>query len=246
MQELKAKPRTELGKKTNAIRRAGFLPAVIYGEGVPSQSIAVLYKDFEKVYKEAGESTLVKLDVDGKSYNVLIHDITHHPLKGTSLHADFYAVRMDKEIRTKVLVVFVGESPAVKSEGGILVKVLKEIEVEALPQNLPHELKADLSRLDTIQSRLLVKDIPLPEGVKVHVDPEEVVALVEPPRTDEELATELEVKPAEGVVEVVTEQEVKRAERAAKGEAVEEKTEKSATASASAKAMADKKAKADK
>lgn len=234
MTELKAKSRTELGRKVGALRRAGFLPAVIYGEGVPSQSIAVLYKDFEKVYKEAGESTLVKLDVDGKAYNVLIHDIAHHPLKGTSLHADFYAVRMDKEIRAKVLVEFIGESPAVKSEGGILVKVLKEIEVEALPQNLPHELKADLSKLDILQSRLLVKDIPLPEGVKVHVDPEEVVALVEPPRTDEELATELEIKPAEGVQEVVTEQEVKRAEKAAKGDSVGEETEKSAIAKAKA------------
>lgn len=230
MTELKAKSRTELGRKVGALRRAGFLPAVIYGEGVPSQSIAVLHKDFEKAYKKAGESTLVKLDVDGKAYNVLIHDITYDPLKGTSLHADFYAVRMDKEIRTKVPVEFVGESLAVKNDGGILVKVLQEIEVEALPQDLPHELKADLSRLDTLQSRLLVKDIPLPQGVKIHIDPEEVVALVEAPRTDEDLAAELETKPAEGVVEVATEQEVKRAEKAAKGEAVGEETEKSAAA----------------
>ena len=234
MTELKAKSRTELGRKVGALRRAGFLPAVIYGEGVPSQSIAVLHKDFEKAYKKAGESTLVKLDVDGKAYNVLIHDITYDPLKGTSLHADFYAVRMDKEIRTKVPVEFVGESLAVKNDGGILVKVLQEIEVEALPQDLPHELKADLSLLDTLQSRLLVKDIPLPQGVKIHIDPEEVVALVEAPRTDEELAAELETKPAEGIAEVVTEQEVKRAEKAAKGEAAGEETEKSAVAKAKA------------
>jgi large subunit ribosomal protein L25 len=246
MVELKAKSRTELGKKAGALRRAGFLPAVIYGEGVPSQSIAVAYKDFEKAYKKAGESTIVKLDVDGKAYNVLIHDITYDPLKGTSLHADFYAVRMDKEIRTKVPVEFIGESSAVKNDGGILVKVVQEIEVEAFPQDLPHELKADLSLLDTLQSRILVKDIALPKGVKIHIDPEEVVALVESPRTDEELASELEVKPDEGVAEVLTEQDAKRAEKVAKGEAVGEKTEKSAVAPASAKATADKKAKADK
>ena len=234
MTELKAKSRTELGRKVNALRREGFLPAVVYGEGVLPQSIAVSYRDFEKAYREAGESTLVRLEVDGKPYSVLIHDIDHDPLRGTPLHADFYAVRMDKEIRIKVPVEFSGESPAVKNFGGILVKVLQEIEVEALPQNLPHELKADLSRLDTLQSRLLVKDIPLPQGVKIHIDPEEVVALVEPPRSDAELVAELETKPAEGVVEVATEQEVKRAEKAAKGEAVEEETEKSAAAKAKA------------
>ncbi len=216
MVELKAKARNELGRKVGALRRAGFLPAVVYGEGVSSQSIAVLYKEFEKVFKEAGESTLIKLEVDGKPYNVLIHDITRDPLKGYPLHADFYAVRLDKEIRARVPIEFAGESPAVKNEGGILVKVVQEIEVEALAQNLPHGLRADLSLLDTINSRLLVKDISLPQGVKVHVDLEEVVALVEPPRSKEELAAELVEKPTEAVAEVVTEQEAKRAEEAEK------------------------------
>jgi large subunit ribosomal protein L25 len=229
VQELKAKPRIELGKKVNALRRAGFLPAVVYGEGVFAQSITIAHKDFEKAYKEAGESTLLKLEVDGKEYNVLIHDITYDAIKGTPLHADFYAVRMDKEIRIKVPVKFSGDSPAVKSEGGILVKVIQEVEVEALPQDLPHELTADLSRLDTLQSRLLIKDISLPKGVKILVDLEEVVALVEPPRTDEELAAELEVKPAEGVVQVLTEQEVKRAEKATKEVVAENESGKSAT-----------------
>lgn len=216
MVELKAKPRTELGKKVRALRRAGFLPAVVYGDGVSSQPIAVLYKDFEKVFKEAGESTLIKLEVDGKPYNVLIHDISRDPLSGYPLHADFYAVRLDKEIRASVPIEFIGESPAVKNEGGILVKVVQEVEVEALPQNLPHGLTADLSVLQTINSRFLVKDISLPQGVKVHADPEEVVALIEPPRSEEEMAAELAEKPAEAVAEVVTEQEAKRAEEAEK------------------------------
>lgn len=216
MTELKAKTRNELGRNVGTLRRAGFLPAVVYGEGVSSLPITILYKEFERVFKEAGESTLIKLEVDGKPYNVLIHDISRDPLKGYALHADFYAVRLDKEIRARVPVEFAGESPAVKNEGGILVKVVQEIEVEALPQNLPHWLKADLSLLDTINSRLLVKDIPLPQGVKVHVDLEEVVALVEPPRSKEELAAELVEKPEEAVAEVVTEQEAKRAEDAEK------------------------------
>lgn len=223
MTELKAKPRTELGRKVNALRKAGFLPAVLYGEGVPSQSIEVPYKDFEKAFKEAGESTLVKLEVEGKPYNVLIHDISFDPLKGYPLHADFYAVRMDKELRTKVSVEFIGESSAVKNEGGVLVKVVQEIEVEALPQNLPHDLKADLSLLSTLGSRIFVKDISLPAGVKVIADPEEVICLVEAPRSEEELAALEQAPVAEAQIEVKTEQEIKRAEKA-----VEEETEKAA------------------
>lgn len=221
MQELKAKPRTELGKKTNALRRAGFLPAVVYGEGVKSQSISVPYRDFEKAYKEAGESTLLKLDVDGKAYNVLIHDIKNDPLKGTPLHADFYAVRLDKAIRTKVSIEFFGESPAVKNDGGILVKVMQEIEIEALPQDLPHGLRADLSSLETFESKIFVKNILLPKGVKSLAGSDEIIALVEPPRSEEELTAMAQAPTSEVPTEVKTEQELKRE---AKGEekAVEE------------------------
>src|SRR3989344_7443223 len=215
MVELKAKPRIELGKKTNALRRAGFLPAVVYGDKVPAQPIQVSYKDFEKTYREAGESTLVSLDVNGKKFNVLIYDVSHDALTWKPLHVDFYAGRMDKEIRTKVPIEFIGESLAVKNEGGILVKVMQEIEVEALPQDLPHGLKADLSGLSAFKARILVKDISLPKGVKVISDPEETVVLVEAPRSEEELAAIKEVPATEAApVEVKTEREVKKEVRA--------------------------------
>lgn len=226
MIELQAKPRIELGRKSNALRRAGFLPAVVYGEGIKSQSIAVTFKDFAKAYKEAGESTLVKLDVDGILLNVLIHDVTNDPIKGTPLHADFYAVRMDKAIRAKIHVEFIGESPAVKNEAGILVKIMQEIEVEALPQDLPHELRADLSGLAALESRILVKDIIFPKGVKAIADLEEIVVLVEAPRSEEELASLKETPVVEAApAEVKTEQEVKK-ELKEKEAAAEEKVEK--------------------
>lgn len=209
--ELKAKPRTELGKKVNALRRAGFLPAVVYGEGIPSQPISVSYKDFEKAYSKAGESTLIELDVEGKPYNVLIHDITRDPLKGHPLHADFYAVQMDKTIRAKVPLIFLGESPAVKNEGGILVKVVQELEIEALPSDLPRGLNIDTNTLETIGSKILVKDVAVPEGVKIIAAKEEVIVLIEAPRSAEELATLKEKPVVEAVAEVVTEQEEKRA-----------------------------------
>ena len=122
---------------------------------------------------------------------------------------------MDKEIRTKVPIEFIGESLAVKNEGGILVKVMQEIEVEALPQDLPHGLKADLSGLSAFKARILVKDISLPKGVKVISDPEETVVLVEAPRSEEELAAIKEVPATEAApVEVKTEREVKKEVRA--------------------------------
>ena len=225
--ELKAESRTLVGKQVKNLRAKGFLPAVVYGEGIPAQSIVISKLQFEKAYAEAGESTIVTLDVDGKPYNVLIQDIAHDAVTGVPLHADFYAVRMDKLLRAKVPVEFIGESLAVKGESGILVKVLQELEVEALPKDLPHFLKADLSILATLGSRLFVKDITPPAGVKILADSGDVVVLVEAPRSEEQIAKLGEVAVAEPV-EVKTEREVKveaKAEaKAAEGEA-EVKTE---------------------
>ena len=225
MHQLKAQPRQELGKKVKSLRKKGLLPAVVYGEGVSSQPIAVSYKDFERAYQEAGESTLVTLELGEKSYNVLIHEISRDPLKGVPIHTDFYAVRMDKEIRVSVPLVFAGESPAVENEGGVLIKVVQELEVEALPQNLPHELAVDLSRLVALESRLTVADIPVPSGVKVLADADEVVVVIEKPRSEEELKALEQAPVAEAAPEVKTEQELKReAAKAQKGEETE-KTE---------------------
>lgn len=209
MQKISAKSREIFGKRVKILRKEGFLPAVVYGEGVPSRPISVLYKDFDKTYREAGESTLVGLEVEEKPYNVLIHDIAYDPLKGIPLHADFYAVRMDKLIRTKIPIEFFGESLAVKNEGGILVKVTQELEIEAFPKDLPRSLRMDISSLVGLESKLFVKDIVVPAGVKILVDIEDIVVLVEPPRSEEEL-TALEKVPEAAISEVKTEKEVKK------------------------------------
>jgi len=213
VQELKAKQRTELGKQVNALRRSGFLPAVVYGEGVNSQSISISSKDFEKAYKAAGESTLLALDLEGKKYNVLIYDVAYDPLRGCPVHADFYAVRMDKTIRTKVAIEFIGDAPAVKNFGGIPVKVMQEVEVEAFPQDLPHSLRADLSALTELRAKLFIRDIRVPQGVTLHINPEEIIFLVEAPRSDEELA-QLKEAPISEATEVLTEQDVKKTQAA--------------------------------
>ncbi|TSC67623.1 MAG: large subunit ribosomal protein L25 [Parcubacteria group bacterium Gr01-1014_66] len=216
MQELKAKPREVRGKKVKQLRQQSMLPAVLYGEGVPSQSLSLSYSDFEKVYRSAGESSLLKLDVDGTAYNVLIHDVAHHALHGKPIHADFYAVRMDRPIRVKIPITFLGESPAVKNEGGILVKVMHELEVEALPTNLPHQLDADLNALMEVGSHLTVRDLVIPQDVRVDAGLEEIIAVVEAPKTADELTAEKETSGE--VIDVKTEREEKMAQKAQKEE----------------------------
>jgi len=221
MTELNAQSRTILGTKVKTLRTKGLLPAVLYGEGIESKAIATSFVDFERAFRAAGESTLVTLNVDGKPYNVLIHDVAYHPIKGQPIHADFYAVRMDKAIIATVPLQFVGESGAVKTEGGILVKVMHEMEVEALPKDLPHELHVDLALLAALDSKVFVKDIKLPNGVEATADGDEIIALIETPRSAEEI--EALDQGAGEVAEVKTEAEEKRAVKEAEKEKIEEK-----------------------
>lgn len=202
MQQLTGQSRAQLGKSVKTLRAGGFLPGVVYGEGVPSQAVAVSFKEFMKTLSAAGESTLITLQIDKKPFNVLIHDVSYDPVSDLPIHADFHAVRMDKLIRTHVPLEFVGESPAVKNDGGVLVRVVQELEVEALPQNLPHELTIDLSSLATIGSTLHVKDIVLPAGVTLLAEPDETIAVVDAPRSEEAIA-ELSQAPVAASPELV-------------------------------------------
>lgn len=205
---LEAKTRTETGKAAKNLRNQGFLPAVVYGAKTAAQAISVGMKEFKKALTDAGESTLVNLKVDGKDLNVLIHDVALDPVKDLPLHADFLAVEMDKEVHTKVEIEFVGESAAVKNEGGILVKVMHDIEVSALPKDLPHSIQVDVSKMGAIGDRMFVSDLSVP-NVKFLVPMDEVVALIDAPRTEEELKAELESAPA-ATVQVETEAEAKK------------------------------------
>lgn len=215
MAELNAEKRTAVGNGLRELRAAGMLPAVIYGEGVESLPLAVARKDFDKIFREAGETGVVTLKIaGGGEYNALIHEVAEDPMTLEPIHADFYAVRMDKPLEAKIPLVFTGESPAVKNEQGILVKILHELEVKALPKDLPHEIAVDLSRLEHIEDKLHVSDVPLPEGVHVLAHATEVVALVEPPRSQAEL--EAEAAPTAPSAEVKTEREAKAETKQAK------------------------------
>lgn len=199
--ELSAQNRNVLGSGVKKLRRDGYLPAVLYGKGQESLSLQVPVKDFGKVFKEAGESTLVYVNVDGKTYPTIIHDVSRDSLTDDILHADFYKVRLDEKIKTKVPVVFVGEAPAVKDLAGIFVRNVNELEVEAFPQDLPHEITVDISPLKNFGDQILVKDIDLGANVKVEADADTIVATVQEPMSEEELKASLEA-PTSGVEDV--------------------------------------------
>lgn len=211
MLELSAKVRKILGKKVKSLRKKGLIPAVLYGAKVKPIPLEVDYNEFEKLYKEAGESTIIKLkveDSDSKTNekNVLIHDVVRDPISNKFTHIDFYAIRMDKPITAEIPLVFEGEAPAVKELDGVLVKNIFHLEVKALPANLPRELKVDISSLKTFDDIIHIKDIEVPEGVEILANPDEVVALVTPPRTEEELKA-LEEETVEEKPEEVEEKE---------------------------------------
>lgn len=222
--ELNADIRTVLGSKVKALRTSGYIPAVLYGKGQEPISLQVPVKDFNKTLKVAGESTLVYLNVDGQIYPTIIHDVSRDTLSDEILHADFYKVRLDEKIKTKVPVVFTGESPAIKDLGGIFVRNLNELEVEALPQNLPHEVTIDISSLKNFGDQILVKDINLGSDVQIEADIETIVATAQEPISEEELKASLET-PTTGVedVEVIKKEKEEEVAEETPAEAPQEK-----------------------
>lgn len=191
--ELKAEKREIMGGKVHALRTAGLIPAELYGQGSENEHLTVNEKEFVKVFKEAGESTVITLVVGSKKIPALIYDVKLDSISDKVLHIDFYLVNMNEEIETEVALEFVGESPAVKSEGGVLVKSMHEIEVRALPANLPHGIEVDLSKLVSIHDSIHVKDIVVKSGVKLLADADAVIATVIEQAAEEEVAAPVNV-----------------------------------------------------
>ncbi|MFH0969526.1 MAG: 50S ribosomal protein L25 [Patescibacteria group bacterium] len=199
---LKSKIREEVGKNLNKFRKNGMIPAIVYGHKIKPRTLWVNYLEFGKVFKEAGESTVIELDIEGKDkVNALIHETQADPITDKFSHIDFFQIRMDEEIETEVPVELFGESPAIKEFGGILVQNVNAIPVKCLPGDLPHEFKLDISEIKTFEDHLKVSDIKIPEKVEILLEADTVVALVTPPRSEEELAA-LEEKVEEDVTKV--------------------------------------------
>ncbi len=233
---LSAQTRTEKGRKTNALRVLGKVPAIVYGAGMAPRNVTVDRVGFVKTLEAAGESSLVELSVDGESpLHVLIHDTQSDPLRDEVTHVDFRAVDMNKEIETEVELVFVGDAPAVKTLGGTLINSQDKVKVRCLPSKLVRSIQVDVSKLATFDDVIRVSDLSVPDGVTILAVETLSLASVEPPRSEEELKAL-----NEAVVEDLSTVEVAKEK---KEEAVE--GEEGAAAVAPATEKADKKDKKD-
>jgi large subunit ribosomal protein L25 len=163
---IKAKKRND-STKLGLLRAGGEIPAVFYGAGKDTTPISISTIEFKKIWRDAGESSTVKIGVGTVNIDALIHEVQVDPVTDEPIHVDFLAIDMKKKIRVDVPLVFEGISNAVKSGIGNLVKVLYEIKIEALPSDLPHNLVVDISKLETLKDQVFVSDIKLPAGVAV-------------------------------------------------------------------------------
>lgn len=229
--QLKVQKREVLGKKVKNLRKQGLIPTTIYGKKIKSESLQVNTKDFLKVYKKAKETGLVDLLIDEKEPRpVLIHNIQKDPISGIILHADFYQVDLKEKVKAMVPIVAQGEAKAVTDNKGVILHVLSEIEVEALPTELPEKIEVDVTILSDVDQSIFVKDLPVDKSkIAVLTSPEEIVFKVgslitkeveEQMKAEEEAKAQAQASSAEG--EVKAEGSATAAEE--KKEVSEEKT----------------------
>lgn len=216
--ELVAEKRQVLGRKVKQLRKDGLLPANIYGKKIKSISVQVPLSDFAKIYSEVGETGLVTVKLDKDEYPTLIHNVQVDPVADKPLHADFLHVDLHEKVTATVPLEFTGEALAQKDGIGIVVEQMREVEVEALPTDLPESIVVDISGLAEVDQAIRVKDLKVDRS-KVEIkeeDPERIVVSVAPPAKEEVVEV---VAPAEGEEgaaptegEVPTESETKTTE----------------------------------
>ena len=186
-----AESRKILGKKVKKIRAEGILPANIFGKDMKSHSLQLSDKDFRKLFKEAGETTVVEVKVKDKIYPALIHTVQKHPVTGKTIHVDFHKVNLKEKITANVPLKLVGESPAEKSGVGLLLQTVNEIEVESLPTDIPSQIEVDVSKLEEIGNSIHVSDLMIDKAkVEVKNNPEDVIVSVQTAEMKEEATPE--------------------------------------------------------
>lgn len=212
---LEGEERKITGRKVKNLRKSGVVPANIFGKNVKSKSIQVKTKDFQGTYKKVGETGIVYLKLDKEEVPVLVHDVQIHPVTDEVLHVNFFQVNLKEKVTASIPVEVIGESPAEKGGIGTVVLLQQEIEVEALPTELPDKFEVDATKLAEVDQLVKVSDLKIDsDKVKVLTDAETIVVKVEPPQKEEvvaaPVAAEGEVpaegaKPAEGETPVVEE-----------------------------------------
>lgn len=209
--KITAEKRNLLGKKVKKLRKEGILPANLYGKKMKSQALQVKTDDFQKVYKDVGETGLIDLQVEKEkeTHPVLIHNIQSHPVTGDFLHADFHEVELKEKMKAEISLMITGKSPAVESKQGVLIQPLNKIEIEALPTDLPEQIEVDISGLKEVDQEIKIKDLKLSSGVSLSSDVDENTLVAKIGPLEEEIAEPKPVaeEPAEGEEAVATEGE---------------------------------------
>lgn len=184
---LKAKIRDVIGKQVRALRRAGLVPAVIYGHNIQPLAISLNAKETTSLLHGVSSSRLIAVELDGKKHMVLVREKQRNPVTGAYVHLDFQEVSMTEKLRVTVAIVMVGESPAVKNYNGVIVTTQESLDVECLPQDLIDRIEVDLGQLKEIGDTLYVRDLNIPAAITVLEDPNETVVLVTPPLSDAQI-----------------------------------------------------------
>jgi large subunit ribosomal protein L25 len=184
---LHAQERTITGKQVKTLRLAGRLPAVIYGKSFAPVAISLDYREAQKVLPTISSSQLVVVDVEGSRHTALVREKQREPISGKLLHIDFLEVSMTEILRASVSIQFEGEAPAIKNYNGVVVIRTEEIDVEALPRDLPERIVVDLSNLAEIGDTIYVRDLELPAKVRILSDVDEIVVHITAPAYESEL-----------------------------------------------------------
>src|SRR3990167_4033151 len=177
--------------KAKELRWSDIIPAQFYGEGMDNLSLQMDHQTFRKLYRQVGESTIIDLHVEGEKapLKVLVHEVQRDPVTDSIIHVDFVNVRMDREVHTMIPIHVIGESPAVKNFGGVLINSLTELEVKCLPNDLIHSVDVDVSGLEELNHSLHVKDLNIPKAIHVLTDMDRTVVTIAPPKTEQEETT---------------------------------------------------------
>ncbi|MEI7510538.1 MAG: 50S ribosomal protein L25 [Candidatus Peregrinibacteria bacterium] len=181
----------DLSGKIKDLRASGLIPGVIYGHLFAPIPVSVEYQPFRKAFRDAGESTILSLEIDGKVISTLVHDVQYDPILDTFLHIDFYAVQEKEALRTHVPLVFEGVSPAIKNLAGVLNTTLESIEISCLPKHLIHNVIVDISVLENFHTVITVGDLPIAKdkNIEIITDLSTPIASVMPPRVAEAAET---------------------------------------------------------
>lgn len=198
-------------EKNETLRKAGILPGILYGEGMKNIFVSVDEKDFSKALKEAGETSIMNLEIDSKKTEVLIHEITKDPVSGRVIHIDFFHPSSKRKMETEIPLVFQGESEAVTTLGGILSREINELHVRGLAKDFPKEIIVDISVLSNLEDRLTIKDLALPSTLEIiGKHPEDIVVHIVLPKKEK-------IEMPQPVTETATEEKAEE-EKEEKGE----------------------------